>query len=303
MRSRRAHAFTLLEVMAVVLMLGLVFLVMGGLFSRIASTAIDADQTETTRRGLLLLDRVARDLEGATLVEKPEGVDPLTHPWLFYADSRRGRDGADRVKFDSRTARASTEHASDLSVVAYWVEPGDADDLRLVRWISPALPESLDRDFPRSDDEGAQVLANGIARFGVRFIDEEGALVASWDSSTLERSGQLPVSAEITLALRDERAPEGERVFAKRVVLPMRPIDLEKALAGKDGEADEEEDDEDKDSCVTVSECVATNSAAFSAFLATQPDPDAIQAAVDAASDQCASVALASLGIDLGNCK
>jgi len=295
------RAFTLLEVMAVVLILGFVFLTMGQVYQRsVGPTATTPSQTESARRGLLLLGRVARDLEGATLVEKPDEVDPLEHPWLFYAESRRGSDGADRLKFDTRTTPGPAEHATDLAVVAYWVERGEADDLRLMRWSSPSLPESLDRELPRSSDASTQVVANGLTRFGVRFTDEEGALVNAWDSSTLERSSKLPTSAEITLALADTTAPEGERTFVKRVVLPIRPIDLAKTLTGESG--DEEEDDED-DECVTVGECVDANAANFAAFLATQPDPAGIQANVDAMRDQCAEDVLPSLGIDIGSCE
>jgi prepilin-type N-terminal cleavage/methylation domain-containing protein len=297
--SRRARAFTLLEVLAVVLILGLVFLVIGNTWAGIAKTTTGASPTETTRRGLLLVDRIARDLAGATLVEKPEELDPLQHPWLFYAESRLAQNGADRLKFDSRTARSSAEHAGDLAVVAYWTEPGDADDLRLLRWTSPALPEGLDRELPRSGDDGAQVVASGLTRFGVQLVDEDGALVSSWDSSTVERSSQLPLAAEITLSLRDETAPEGERTFAKRVVLPMRPFDLEKALAGEeDGEDDEDDEDEDE-GCVTVGECQAANAAAFAAAIAQAADPASIQAALDASRDQCWADFAGGLGLDL----
>ncbi len=300
MSSRRALAFTLLEVIAVVLMLGMVFLVMGGVFSRIAATTLDANQTESTRRGLLLLDRVARDLAGATLIEKAEGVDPLAHPWLFLAESRRGSDGADRLKFDSRSARVTGEHATDLAVIAYFVERGDGDDLRLVRWSSPALPESLDRDFPRSDDPRSQIVASGLARFGVRFSGEDGELVTSWDSSTLELSGKLPLSAEITLALLDATAAEGERVFSRRVLLPLRPFNLEKTLAGEDGEdEDEDEDEDDDEECVTAAECQASNPSGVAALLAQLPDPAAGQAQINANPDMCVEDIEASLGIDL----
>jgi hypothetical protein len=300
--SPRQAAFTLLEVVAVVLILGLVFLVMGSVYrNTVAPTARSPSQAESARRGLLLLDRIARDLEGATLVEKPDAVDPLAHPWLFLAESRRSGDGADRLKFDSRTAQSGAEHAGDLAVVAYWVEPGEADDLRLVRWTSPALPESLERELPRSSDPDAQIVANGIARFGVRFVDDEGAQVSTWDSSTLERSSQLPVSAEIRLALLDETAPEGEREFSKRVLLPLRPIDLEKALSGEEEEGEEE--DEEEDGCVTVGQCVAANAAAFNAFLSTQPDPAAVQATVDSLRDECWAAVQSSFGIDLGSCE
>ena len=298
MSTRRARAFTLLEMIAVVLMLGLVCLVMGGVFSQIAKTTTAANQTETTRRGLLLIDRVARDLEGATLVEKPAELDPQAHPWLFLADSRLGRGGADRLKFDSRSAASTAEHAGGLAVVAYWIEPGDADDLRLLRWTSPALPESLDRDFPNRTDDGVQIVASGLTRFGVQLSDEEGALVASWDSSTLERSSKLPLAAEITLALRDETAPEGEREFSKRVVLPIRPIDLEKALSGEEG-GDGEDDENDEDGCVTVGECQAANASAFAAAIAQTPDPTSIQSALDANRNQCWADFVGGLGLDL----
>jgi type II secretory pathway pseudopilin PulG len=300
----RTRAFTLLEVIAVVLMLGLVFLVMGGVFSQIASTTTDANQTETTRRGLLLIDRVARDLEGTLLIEKPEETDPLEHPWLFLAESRLATGGADRLKFDSRSAQSRGEHAGGLAVVAYWAEPGDDDDLRLVRWSSPALPESLDRAFPPSSDEAAQVVANGLTRFAVRFTDDEGAAVSTWDSSTLERSGQLPVAAEVAIALRDETAPEGERTFTRRVVLPIRPIDLEKALSGdEDGDGDGDDEDEDEDGCVTVSECAAENSAQIESWLATTPDPDSIRAQINAAGERCAAEVLPSLGFPADLCE
>ena len=287
--SLRRRAFTLLEVMAVVLILGGLFVVMASVFSGIAGVTTTADHSVVTRRGLLLLDRVADDLAGATLMEKPEEVDPLEHPWLFYAESRGGRGGANRLKFDSRSARPAGEHASDLGVVAYWTEPGDADDLRLVRWTSPALPEGLDRDFPRSGDDAARVLARGVRRFAVSFVDDEGRLAQSWDSSTLERSSQLPIAAEITLALVDPSAEEGEREFTRRVVLPIRPIDLAKALSGEsDDDEDEDDEDEDDGDCVTIAQCRADNAPAFAAWIAQQPDPAAAQAILDANASACA---------------
>lgn len=298
---RRRRAFTLLEVIAVVLILGLIFLVMGSFFREIGSTATDADQTQATRRGLLLIDRVADDLAGAMLVEKPEELDPLEHPWLFLAESRGGQGGADRLKFDSRSARPAGEHASDLGVVAYWTEPGDADDLKLLRWTSPALPESLNRDFPRSGDDGVQVIASGLTRFAVHFSDADGAVAVSWDSSTLERSGQLPIAAEIRLALADASAPEGEREFVRRVVLPIRPIDLEKTLAGESG--DDEEEEEDDEDCVTVAQCRAEHPAEVSALLAQLPDPASAQAALDANAAMCIDDVEAQIGFELDFCE
>jgi prepilin-type N-terminal cleavage/methylation domain-containing protein len=301
--SRRARGFTLLEIMAVVLLLGLVFLVMGGVFSQIAATTTDAIPTETTRRGLLLVDRIARDLEGATLVKKPEELDPLAHPWLFLAESRLGRGGADRLKFDTRSARSTAEHAGDVSVVAYWLEPGDGDDLRLLRWSSPALPESLELDFPSRAEEGVQVVANGLTRFGVRLTDEDGAVFSAWNSSALERSGQLPIAAEITLALRDEVAQEGERAFTRRVVLPLRPLDLEQALSGEDaGDEDDEDEDGEEGGATTAAECAAQFRAQLDAALRGHPNRAAVEAELARRGGEPAAVVLADFGLSPGIC-
>ena len=92
MSARRARAFTLLEVIAVVLILGLVFLVMGGVFSQIAGTATDADQTETTRRGLLLIERVARDLE--------QGFDTRVRQSYIELSEQLSQPDEELVSFD-----------------------------------------------------------------------------------------------------------------------------------------------------------------------------------------------------------
>jgi hypothetical protein len=288
MSPRRARAFSLLEVVAVVLILGLIFLVMGGVFRQIARDTSSAQTTESTRRGLLLVDRLARDLESATLVKKPEAVDPLAHPWLFFADGRGAAAGADRLKFDVRGARGDAEHATDLSVVAYWVERDETGDLSLYRWSAPTLPESLDRGFPARDDPGVQRVASGLTRFGVRFDDADGAVATSWDSTPLERSSQLPSAAEIAVALRDDTAPEGERAFSRRVAIAMPTLDLEKALAKDDGKGDQDdEDDKDDDACTTVGVCQARNAAMFASLIAQAPDPASVQAALDANRNQC----------------
>jgi type II secretory pathway component PulJ len=299
----------LIEMLAVVIVMALVLIGATTMYrDLLANSTTAADRTTQTRRTTLLLDRIARDLEGAVLIQKPGEVDPLAHPWLFLAEARPGDTGATRLKFDTRSGRAAGAHASDLAVVAYWVEAGEAEDLVLLRWSSPTLPESLDRAFPRGDDEGAQVVAEGIEHFGVTFTDETGAETKAWDSSTLAQSSQLPLAAEIELALIDPARPEDAepRVWTRRVLLPLRPLDLAKALSGEaDDEAEDEEDDaEDGDDvCTTVAQCIALNPGPYAAFLAVQPDPAAFQAAVDSVREQCWADVGPSLGIDLGNCE
>lgn len=298
-RADRGHgerAFTLLEMLAVVLITSLVLIGAMTMYrDLLIGSTLAAERTAVARRASLLLDRVARDLEGTVLLEKPDEVDPLAHPWLFLAESRRSREGADRLKFDTRSALPSGPHASDLSVVAYWIEPGERGDLALVRWTSPALPESLDRNFPRPTDEGVQVLASGLAAFGVRFTDEEGAVRNQWDSSTLAQSSKLPASAEIRVALIDPARPEEEpQLYTRQVQLPLRPLDLAKALSGEEDEEDEE--DEEGEDCVTVGECLARTQAEWDSFLASRGDAAVLQATADSLSGECWVDAGPSLG-------
>lgn len=304
--ARRRSGFTLIEMLAVVVVMALVLIGATTMYrDLLANSTTAADRTTLTRRAVLLLDRIARDLGGAVLIQRPEGLDPLAHPWLFLAESRAGSEGATRLKFDTRAGQPDGPHASDLAVVAYWVEAGEADDLVLLRWSSASLPESLDRSFPRSDADGVQVVADGIASFGVKFTDEEGGEASAWDSSTLAKSSQLPLAAEVRLALVDATRPDEEpRVYARRVLLPLRPLDLAKALSGDDqADDDDEEDDGSDESCVSVGACIEKNPGPYAAFLATQPDPAAFQAAVDSIRDQCWADAGAALGIDLGSCE
>lgn len=315
-RSGRARAaFTLIEMMAVVLLTATVLVTAVNIYLQLAtSTAEAADATRTQRRAVLILDRIARDLEGAVLLTRPEDVDPLSWPWLFLAEAAPGGDAADRLKLDARSFLRAEEgegEQGDLAVISWWLAPGEGDAFQLLRARAPALPEGLDRSFPRRDDPGARVVAEDVVRFGIRFLDEDGTWVEAWDSSTLTFSNRLPLAAEIALALapEDPAAPLDEaRVHLRRVRLPLRPLDLAALREGEEGDAsgeDEEEDGEDgaETDCVTVAECRAQNPQAFDAYLSGRPDPAAAAAVLDSLSGQCFSDAAGSLGIQVEGCQ
>ncbi len=252
--SRRRAAFTLLEVLAVVLLTAIVLGVALAFYVDLSrASARAADGTRNLRRATAVLDRVARDFERVVLVTKPEETDPLEHPWIFFGEKRRSGQGADRLKFVTRghVPRSSAARESDLEVVGYSVR--DAEDgagVELLRFASPQLPDGLDREVPDDEEEGAAVLADGLAGFGVTFIDELGESVSAWDSSSLVQSSQLPTAVEIEVALADPDDPEAEpATFRRRVLLPLRPLDLEELLdpnsaVGGGGEEEEGEEDE-----------------------------------------------------------
>jgi prepilin-type N-terminal cleavage/methylation domain-containing protein len=251
-RSPARRGFTLLEMLAVILLTALVLTVAADYYldlSAAGNAAVEA--LRGPRRATRLLDRVARDLEGAVLLVKAPEEDPLRHPWLFLAEADDEREGARRVKLVTRShrPRGSEAREEDLAVVAWIAEPELDRGLVLRRALWPQLPEELDRSFPRGEEEGAYAVAEGLARFGVRLLTEEGDWVSRFDSSSLVQSGQLPRAAEIELAFLepDETGEwvEGRR-YRRRVLLPLRPLDLAAELeaAGGAGAEDEEEDGE-----------------------------------------------------------
>jgi len=259
--SRAPHTagFTLIEVLGVMVLLsGITAVAIRGFVDLSVQSRAAADLTRDARRAAGILDRVAADLEGAFLVVKPDARDPLEHPWLFLAEARGTDIGADRVKFvaSGRTPAAARAAAGDLAQMAYWTRRTAEGDLELYRWTWPRLPEGLDRRFPREGDPGVFLVADGLADFGVRLRDEAGAWTDRWDSSTVARSSQLPLAAEIEVWMADRRGGEPVGPFVRQVLLPLRPVDLAARLAGRDpedtGEGDDEEDGTGDEDCLRV---------------------------------------------------
>ena len=250
---RRSAGFTLIEVLAVVLLTGLVLGIALDFYvdlSRASNRA--ADHTRGVRRATAILDRMARDFESAVLVRKPDDVDPLAHPWVFLAESEYSNTGADHIKFVTRNhrPRSTATHESDLAVVSYTVRRTDDDQLELLRWSSPRLPEGLDRDFPYDSEDGSALLADGIAVFGVTLVDEAGERSDRWDSSQLVESSELPIAVEIEVAMATDDGSEPVP-YRRHVLLPVRPLDLvalldPQGVAGGGG-ADDEDAGEDED--------------------------------------------------------
>jgi len=270
------EGFTLIEIMAVVALIGFVFFVALNFYTQLSrATTRASDYTRDVRRASAILDRVARDIEGAFLMVKPPDVDPFAFPWIFLGETRLGGDSSDRLKFITRNHDATRTEGTETNIatVAYITESADDDSVSLYRWSSPRLPESLDKDFPREGDEGAYLLAEGLRYFGFFFVAEEGETRSEWDSSTILESSALPLAVEIQVSLMpdaDEEVVEDPPVYRRRVLIPVRPIDLaalmdpNNPLSGGGAEEGSEDDEEKEDE--GDGQCVAgqmTNSCCF----------------------------------------
>ncbi len=293
--SARSDGFTLIEVLAVVLLTSIVLGVAMNFYvdlSRAGKRA--ASHTRDIRRAAAILDRLARDFERTLLFTRPADVDALSHPWLFYAVSEGASSGSDRVKFVTRNhrPRRSEAHESDLAMVSYTVEAADAGDgsLELWRWSTTQLPESLDKTFPRRDDEGSVLMAEGLHRLAFRFLSESGEPYETWDSTAITELGALPQAVEIEVSLRDPDADPDDfgleedepTTYRRQVLLPLRPFELlalvdpdaAAAAGGADGEGEEGEEGEGEEgeatSSLTVGDCI--DFAAAEGAAATDPE-------------------------------
>jgi prepilin-type N-terminal cleavage/methylation domain-containing protein len=333
----RRLGFTLLEMMAVVLLTGIVLSAAVRFYIELSiANRAALERVRGERRTVSILDRIARDLEAATLMKRPEDVeDPLEFPWLFLA-ADEGTFGATRLKF---ATRGRVPHGdlpeSDFEIVAYWLAEGADGSLDLLRWSHPHLPERLDATFPRNDDPEVAVLAHGVAEFGVRLQSETGELAATWDSSQLVQSSKLPLAAQITLVLYPENEDgslkdadpdaaaaaevEPELPASRWAFLQMRPIDLAaqrdpegaEDAAGDatdsdgDGIPDDQDeddgdgggDDEDEEACMTVGQCVSLNQATFNGL------PPETQATIQSMSGMCFRDVAGSLPFPVQGCE
>ncbi len=244
---KRRAGFTLIEVLAVVLLTGLVIgLALDFYLDLSRASQRASDQTRETRRASSLLDRIARDFAGAVYIRKPDALDPLAHPWIFIAETRGSELGADRVKFVTRNhdPQRTALPESDLAVVSYVLRRTEEGGLELWRSETPGLPEALDREFPDAGSDGEALLADDIAAFGLTFLDAQLQPQLQWDSSTLVDSSELPMGVEIRLAIRDPQLDlkrDELTIHRRRVIFLVRPLDLEAMLSDEPGEGDKED--------------------------------------------------------------
>ena len=85
--------------------------------------------------------------------------------------------------------------------------------------------------------------------------------------------------------------------MTRRVLIPVRPLDLQEVL--KAAEAGEDEDTE----CVTVEECIANNSEVFDLYLATLPNREQMEDIIASIGGQCFSEHAETLPVEVDGCE
>lgn len=268
MSTARRAGFTLVEVIGAFFMMTIILVFVTGIFvenGRQREAASELMRVQTTAAATL--DLIAQDLEGAIFLSRPESRSPREHPWVFLAD-RTGPLGSTFLRFATQNvARGNLgEHASTWVEVVYFLSEEEADDEKaedsftLWRWRSTRPPNDPDPEDPDPDDPRSARVVEGVADFGVVFLDAEDGNVDEWDSTFTASDAPIPIAAEIRLSLfRNARPGEAEgdelqvpnKAHVRHVSLPMhRPIDvdalIELASTGREGAE-----------CATVDDCLA----------------------------------------------
>ena len=236
------HGFTLIEVLGAIFLTTIVLAVAVSLFINLSNQSERAVEVmRTDLRASAVLDRVARDLAGASLLVRPsEDTDPNAHPWFFTSESQNAFGSSDSLKFISRNQRPSiaTAHASELAQIAYFTTFEEDGSATLYRWSSSSLPPDYQPGFPGPDDPNSFVVAENLGAVTFRFRTEEGEWVDEWDSKQLIQSDQLPTVVEIMVeaaptANEDFLLQEQPKPYVRQIVIQQRPIDLSKMVEEK----------------------------------------------------------------------
>jgi len=235
MRAR--NGFTLLEILVAVGLTAALMLTSYQIFREITRTQERANPNR--HRDLaarVFLDRFEHELVGTTLREKPEEIERDSFPWLFFGDDLLvGTEDGDSVRFVTQSpARAPGHSGPALRMVSYnLAEAGVEDRVDLFR-VEESLPDGLERAIPL---EGAAPALEDVARFSLRFQDEEAGLWQDmWDSAEVN-ADRLPGAIEVTVQLFEDDG-QGQlvpgREHQRLIELPVRPIPAD---AGEDGAA------------------------------------------------------------------
>ncbi|MBJ20789.1 MAG: hypothetical protein GY910_03010 [bacterium] len=268
MNPHRQPGFTLVEVIGAFFMMAVILTFVTGIFienGRQRNAASELMRVHTTSAAAL--DLIAQDLEGTIFLARPETRAPRDHPWIFLAEES-GALGSTYLRFPTQNVTRANlgEHASTWVEVVYFLtteepeEESSGERFTLWRWRSIRPPSNSDRRDPDMDDRRSARVVEGIADFGVAFVDVAGERVEEWDSSYNASDAPIPVAAEISLSLyRDAREGEAEddelqipaAAQVRHVSLPMhQPIDLDALIASAQPEMEEE-------TCSTVDDCLA----------------------------------------------
>ncbi|MGD8386825.1 MAG: type II secretion system protein GspJ [Desulfobacteraceae bacterium] len=206
------NGFTLLEVLVA---LGITVLLTAGMYTAYTSNleAIEQvrDQEVVYQTARVVLDRMVRELESA-MTDATSGVTAEGLLGLVGVSGETAGRPADRVDFTTSSHLAWQESSpeTELCEVGYRLEPDeDTGVVTLFR---------RQQDLPDADLEagGEEIdLSEDVTALEIRYEDEDGNELDTWDSRSEEQEGRLPRTIRLRLTVQGISGREA--AFSTRV--------------------------------------------------------------------------------------
>jgi type II secretory pathway pseudopilin PulG len=211
---RHAAAFTLIEIMLAIFILGLVLLMLAGSFHAVAgSKAHGENRIELDQVARTIISQMSNELRGA--VQTPFIASRV----MLLGNARKNR-GEPMDSFTVSTLdpghRRSLEGFGPEDTVTYVTEPNpDHSGWFLLKRIQYS---SLLTNPPRTENSSPVLLANDLVSLHIRYFDGNN-WHESWDSTSLPPGQSLP--AEIAIELKMGSASGAPLMLATAVSPPM----------------------------------------------------------------------------------
>ncbi|HXU84037.1 MAG TPA: type II secretion system protein GspJ [Polyangia bacterium] len=219
---RRDAAFTLLEIMLAITIMGFMTALLWGSFSRTAQikqrTEAGQDRVHAARVALM---RISREIEMAYM-SNSYNIGLQERRTMFIGAPHADFDELRFSWFGHQRLRADSAE-SDTAVVMYYTEP-DPIDRRAINLVRRET-RRLEQKDPKSIPGEAYILCPGVTRLKFQYYDYKNK---QWKEewSTLGADGlpYLPTHVRVTLELLDERG--GKMTFSSAARIQMtEPVD------------------------------------------------------------------------------
>lgn len=214
-RGTRQRGLTLVEVLVAIAIFAIVAVVVfGGFNQTMINKRVVEEEADRTHVIRVSLERMVRELSMA-YVSVQVNINPSLQTMNTCFIGGRGGRGH-RIDFTSFSHRRlyRDAHESDQNELSYFVttDPEDSSKLVLAR-----------REQNRIDDDPqtggtVQVMVRDVVEFDAEYLDPlSGEWIEEWDTRDLtHQPNRLPIQVKLSLTVRDEDAPRGQRTYVTR---------------------------------------------------------------------------------------
>jgi type II secretory pathway pseudopilin PulG len=195
-RRRHAAAFTLIEIMLAIFILGLVLMMLAGSFHAVAASKVHGEsRIALDQAGRTILSQMSDELRGAVQT-------PFIASHVLLLGNARKNGGQPMDSFTVSTLdpghRRSLEGFGPEDTVAYVTAPNP--DHRGWYLLKRVQYSSLLVNPPTLENSSPVLLANNLVSIHIRYFDGD-SWSESWDSTSLPPGRSLPAQIAIDLTI------------------------------------------------------------------------------------------------------